>query len=163
RQRLAQRLGPMISRRFCLLWNPESRYKVGNPFPIANGRFSRDLPIANGNFGSTKVPLPIANGRFSRDPSNKALRRADTSARDCRPTYPNPLHRFGKRSNRKLGRCASCLRLTKAGYASINPAYIPVEEPVCGATPGCKIVSRSRALFSRRPRPCCRHTMGKMP
>ncbi|MGX2030664.1 hypothetical protein [Methylocaldum gracile] len=33
RQRLAQRLGPMISRRFCLLWNPESRYKVGNPLP----------------------------------------------------------------------------------------------------------------------------------
>ncbi|WP_317963342.1 hypothetical protein [Methylocaldum szegediense] len=27
RQRLAQRLGPMISRRFCLLWNAESRYK----------------------------------------------------------------------------------------------------------------------------------------
>jgi hypothetical protein len=62
--------------------------------------------------------LPIANGRFSRDPSNRkrhlwerqscpsdnALRRADTSARDCRPTYPNPLHRLGKRSSRRGSR-----------------------------------------------------------
>ncbi|WP_145986484.1 hypothetical protein [Methylocaldum marinum] len=36
RQRLAQRLGPMISRRFCLLWNAESRYKVGNPLPTTS-------------------------------------------------------------------------------------------------------------------------------
>ncbi|MGX2032428.1 hypothetical protein [Methylocaldum gracile] len=42
RQRLAQRLGPMISRRFCLLWNAESRYKVGNPLPTY--RFGKGLP-----------------------------------------------------------------------------------------------------------------------
>ena len=35
--------------------------------------------------------------------ADKALRRADTSARDCRPTYPNPLHRFGKRASQRGG------------------------------------------------------------
>ncbi|WP_210024339.1 hypothetical protein, partial [Methylocaldum sp. RMAD-M] len=47
RQRLAQRLGPMISRRFCLLWNAESRYKVGNPLPtnpLAQRRRREGIP-----------------------------------------------------------------------------------------------------------------------
>jgi len=36
--------------------------------------FSRSLPIANGNSGSTRVPLPIANGCFNRNPSNRKRR-----------------------------------------------------------------------------------------